>query len=450
MELSDSDLQSRLRVVPGALAGYFRPATRDYTHTARLIAEGIGAGSGIVITSGDLDQSQDLRDAALRADLEVIIDPRSVELSFPGGFELAGVRQLPWAGEHAHEPEEFTGRVARVFSRRLAQHAVEAEATAVLSPSHYLESIPSPWVGVDFNLTTELRDALDGMGGKHIAIYYPLIIMLRTVGASSARAYVTKYLNHLRERGALDAVWLRIQGFGVDSSGPVNLRRYLEFARALHLLGVPLVGERTGTVGVPMLAFGAVGGIESGLTLGERCDLHPLRKKVKDGKGYMPAPRVYLQEIGAFVTKAQAQSFLGHRKAKNWFICQDDCCKGVEGMLSDPRRHFVARRTKEIHDLAKVPLDLRPDVYGDWLGKAAERVKIALKVDQSFHRHAKRITNWQRVLSEVRERDKEMGKRTIATAPTGRRLLHRTGSGSFPEEDQRRSQVYNIQDYLSL
>jgi hypothetical protein len=52
-----------------------------------------------------------------------------------------------------------------------------------------------------------------------------------------------------------------------------------------------------------------VGAIESGLTFGETCDLSSLLKPTK-GKGFMPAPRVYLQQIGAFVKKGVATEFL--------------------------------------------------------------------------------------------------------------------------------------------
>lgn len=72
--------------------------------------------------------------------------------------------------------------------------------------------------------------------------------------------------------------------------------------RALHVLGVPLVAEHSGTVGVALLAFGAVGGIESGITIAEGVNLDGYLKLPKpDVKPFAPAPRVYLHEIGAFL-----------------------------------------------------------------------------------------------------------------------------------------------------
>ena len=39
------------------------------------------------------------------------------------------------------------------------------------------------------------------------------------------------------------------------------------------------VAERVGTVGLALMAFGAVGGVESGVTLGERFNVRDLRKR---------------------------------------------------------------------------------------------------------------------------------------------------------------------------
>ena len=74
----------------------------------------------------------------------------------------------------------------------------------------------------------------------------------------------------------IDAVWLRIHPFGTTAAGPIALRGYIEACRDLHRVGVPLVAERSGTIGVALMAFGAVGGIESGITLGERFDARTL------------------------------------------------------------------------------------------------------------------------------------------------------------------------------
>jgi hypothetical protein len=57
--------------------------------------------------------------------------------------------------------------------------------------------------------------------------------------------------------GAIDAVWLRTVGFDTRS-GPVSLRRYVVGGRGFHQLGVPIVGDRAGTLGLVMLALASL------------------------------------------------------------------------------------------------------------------------------------------------------------------------------------------------
>jgi hypothetical protein len=131
-----------------------------------------------------------------------------------------------------------------------------------------------------------------------VLIYYPLVARSAALLSTEARERVGATLTGL----PIDAVWLRLHPFGTATAGPLALRRYLETCRALHVLDLPLVAEHSGTVGVALLAFGAVGGIESGITLGEQVDLTTMLRPPKpDAKAFTPAPRVYLHAIGAFV-----------------------------------------------------------------------------------------------------------------------------------------------------
>jgi hypothetical protein len=56
----------------------------------------------------------------------------------------------------------------------------------------------------------------------------------------------------------------------------------------------------SGTVGVALLAFRAVGGIESGITYGERYDVNPLIKPPTNNDPFSPSPRVYIERLGTF------------------------------------------------------------------------------------------------------------------------------------------------------
>jgi hypothetical protein len=341
-------------------------------------------------------ESEGLREQAQIAGLEVVLDPRVMELATPGGFARKNLRELPWAGLDVHSADDFLGTRAPSLVNELAQLAVAMKVSAVLAPTHFLEGRGSRWVTVDSESATMLREALNAAGGEDIALYYVLASSF-TVLDPTERASV---LARLRDK-PLDALWLRIHNFGTSSSGPVNLRRYVALCRDAHQLGLPVVAERTGTVGLPLLALGCVGGIESGITFGDA----GAWQRRPSGKPFIPQPRVYLPEIGAFLPVREAGQFL-RRRGMHGHVCQGrGCCRrGVEDMLGDPRRHFVVSRAREIESLSRLPAGLRTQQYLEtWLRPASDRATRAMQVDESLERHRKRLDQWRGAIGAIAE-----------------------------------------------
>lgn len=402
---------SHLRLIrdPDPLASYIRPLGRDLGHTADLIAAGFPVGDGIIIDACAPQRSDGLRRAAREADLAVILDPRSVELSTPGGRRRSGVTELPWATKDMDEPGRFGEGRCREFAEALVNAAVELDVTAILAPSHYHDAFPSSWFEVDVRLTRALHGALDEAGVRaRIHIYFPLISKLSALLPALERRRTLARLAGMAEENVIDALWLRMHGFGSTQAGPFNLKRYIELARDAHGIGVPVVAERTGTVGIAFLAFGAAAGIESSITHGEWYDVRPLMKpRSRSGGGFTIQPRVYLPQIGAFLKREPAAAFLNSRNIKNGFACQESCCKrGIVDMLAEPRRHFLVNRTREVENLARVPQEARVEHYFDtWLRLASDRATRAARVEDSLMRQRDRLDQWRATLSEIRDRD---------------------------------------------
>jgi hypothetical protein len=408
-----------LRAVEPPLAGYLRPFKRDCAHLAQLLAEGLPVGAGVVLDPTMASESEGLREQARIAGIEVVLDPRVMELATPGGFARKNLRELPWAGVEVHSPDYFLGSRASSLVNEVAELAVDMKVSAVLAPTHFLEGRGSRWVAVDSEAATMLREALDAVGGEDIALYYVLASSF-TVLDPSERARV---LARLRDK-PLDALWLRIHNFGTSSSGPVNLRRYVALCREAHQLGLPVVAERTGTVGLPLLALGCVGGIESGITFGDSFDAGAWQRK-PSGKPFIPQPRVYLTEIGGFLPAKEAGQFL-RRRGMHGHVCQGrGCCRrGVEDMLGDPRRHFVVSRAREIESLSRLPAGLRAHQYLEtWLRPASDRATRAMQVDESLERHRKRLDQWRGAIGAIVEEDRQGVSRSLV--PQGGRIRRR-------------------------
>jgi len=417
--MTDTNIR-HLRGVSPPLAGYLRVGHRDATLMTKLLEQGLPTGAGVIIDHAARARTADLRSAAVENGVEVILDPKSVELSTVGGMASGTVAGLPWAHQTPQNPSSLSGEGGDTLSDCIAAAAVDQQVTGVLAPTHFLDSDPR-WLDVDAALTARLRDQLDAAHSGTTVVYYPLIASLRVLNDKAYRDRITAQLAALVAARQIDGVFLRIQGFGTTKAGPRNLRSYLNAARRLHGLGVPLVGERTGCVGVALAAFGAVGGIESSITYGEVYDARRLNKP-PDGKGFVPAPRVYIKDAMALVAKQEATTILARRGFAR-LGCQQACCgRDRQAMLDDARRHFVVTRSNELIHLSTTPDSERAEHYlTTALMPARDSAAQLARFLPALASHRNRLDDWYLSLRRTLE-DDAATVRTTALVPTGHRL----------------------------
>jgi hypothetical protein len=174
------------------------------------------------------------------------------------------------------------------------------------------------------------------------------------------------------------------------------------------------------------MAFGAVGGIESGITLGERFNFGDFKKQKDGDKPFAPQARVYIAELGCFLTRKQATKFFEIRGMKAKFGCRDtDCCRrGIEDTLRDPRPHFLNVRPREVATMGRLPEDLRASNYLDeFLRPATDLALTASRVFPEIEQTRVRLERWRTTLGAIhRERPAE----SFAIAPNGERVMRRS------------------------
>ena len=414
----------RIRPVSPPLAGYFRPGWNDHTVILQVISERMPRClSGILCDPSYERRHGELWKEAARGGVETVLDTRAMELATSVG--LATLRdRVPWSSDHPHQPEDFDGALGKDFSTQLAAYISHRPISAVLSPTHFILGSDDPWLAVDARLSWLLREALDATGSDRMPIYYPLALPAAQLRNPAIRRRLIAHLSAL----PVDALWLRLSPFGSRTSGGVALRGYLDACRDLRSLGLPLVAERTGTLGVALLAFGATGGIESGVTTGENFDFSRFRRPREGGAGYSPPPRVYMGEIMSFLSPAQAEELLQNRTLRSQFACQGHwcCTQGVKDMVRDPRRHFLARRLGEISGISELPPQLRPRIYmEDALRPATDLVTRASSVLPALLTSRDRLERWRYTLGSIL---KDGTPDVSATVPQGERLRLRVGA----------------------
>ena len=410
-----------LRRVAPPLASYLRVGQRDVSLMGKLLDQGFTVGAGLIVDPSAVERTAEMRDVAVENGVEVILDTRGVELSTIGGLAMPSVAKLRWAATRPYTPSDLSAARGAVVASLIAETAIAQKVTGVLAHTHLLDQV-DPWLDVDANLVGELRIALDSNGAGSTSIYYPLIAPLQLLRDEPSIVRIIDALQVLVTERKIDGIFLRVQGFGTRFAGPRNLRSYINVARGLHGLGVPLVAERTGCVGVALAAFGAVGGVESSVTYGEAYDARRLKHESK-GKGFLPPPRVYISGAMLTIPVEQARAIFT-RRGFGRLACDRSCCRGGrEATLQDPRRHFVVTRAAELSDMSAIPSSERPENFlTRSLTPARETSAQIARFDSSFEKHRNRLDDWNLALRHTLAADR-LAQPTVAIVPTGHRLL---------------------------
>ncbi len=402
--------------IPSSLGLYLRPGRRDHKPVVSLLAESQNRISGVVIDPVAVSWQAELLAEAPEHRVETVLDPKTIEMATPGGFNT-NLAKLPWASEEPHRVELLAGLSGEQLAHSVAEFVVGNGLTAVLAPTHYLDD--PRWFAVDRQLTRQLRSHLDAAGATEVPIYYVLSMPSTQFHDPGVRSGLIDGLRGL----PIDAVWLRIHPFG-GASGPLALKRYIRSCQDFHQLGFPLIGEKTGFAGLALMAFGAVGGCESGITVGERFDAGNLVRP-RGGRPFLPPPRVYISELGLFLSRKRAEAFFDNRYMKSRFACKDRrCCRrGLDDMMADPRRHFLIRRSREVARLSRVPHSLRAERYLERVLRPATDLAVAAaRADASLEGYRHRLDSWRATLGSFLELSPPT---SYSAVPDGRRMKAR-------------------------
>ena len=421
----DSPITPRLiHAVPPQLGTYVRPNRVDHKSLLTFLANGAPAGlEGIVFDPTLCGIHAELLDETRERKIEAVLDTRAMELALQGGF-VGTRRTLPWAGEEVHQYDSLRGTSGRDCVKRIVDWMGTRRLSSILAPTHYLaDGVGDPWFHIDRELTIALRELLDHAGLNHIPIYYPLAIKGEAFFDNRQREQIRVAFSSL----PIDAVWLRVHPFGTRSGGNV-VRKYIRACADLHPSALPLVAEKSGTTGLALLAFGAVGAIESGVTIGEHFDANNLVSPRNSGKPFTPHARVYIPELQTFLSKKQARAFFDNRSIRTFFACKEEgCCpRGSDDMLLHAKEHFLRRRAGEIKRLSTLPETLRAARYmEETLRPATDKMAKAVAAEPQLQTTQQRLALMRTVLGAILE---EALPVSFSAVPEGKRIQTRRGA----------------------
>lgn len=145
------------------------------------------------------------------------------------------------------------------------------------------------------------------------------------------------------------------------------------------------------------------------------------------GDGFSPPSRIYLPDLGAFLTRKKTEAFFEHRRMRREFGCQDSrCCRRATDMLRNPRRHFSVQRMAEVARLSRIPEQLRAGIYlYDFLRPATDLALQAARVEPSLVPTGRRLESWRITLGAMH---RERSAATFSQLPEGKRIRHVRGA----------------------
>ena len=371
-----------VRLAPDPLGLYVRAGRLDQKDLQSFITSGSAAFTGVVFEAKRVGQQKELLSLVLERGLDAVLDPQTQAMATVGGY-AKGMDGLPWSKKRPHALEDLaTAFQQRQMAEDIAKFAIQHGFTQVITPTHLITGPEDPWLAIDIGSANALRAALERHGAGHVQLHYSLALSYEAFRTGPKRLAVLEQLR----RAMVDGLWLNISSCGSDSS-PTAITRYGDAASDFHALGLPIVADHAGgLMGLSLLAFGAVGGLSHGVTLGERFDTASWHKVPEEGKKVFGAKmRIYLPMLDLMLPRVDVERFFeaGGGRARSAFGCRDtNCCRrGVDDMLQAPARHFLYQRTHQVAGLGQIPESIRPTEFlEEHLRPASDAALVAAKL----------------------------------------------------------------------
>lgn len=420
-----------VRLAPDPLGLYIRAGRIDHKDLQTFIASGAAAFTGVVFEAKRVGQQKELLSLVLERGLDAVLDPQTQAMATVGGYAKS-MDGLSWSKKRPHTLADLaTAFQQRQMAEEIAKFVAFHGFTQVIAPTHLISGPDDPWLAIDIASANTLRAALERQGVGHVQLQYSLALSYEAFRTIPKRLAVLDQLRRVRA----DSLWLNIQGCGSDSS-PTAITRYGDAAVDFHALGVPIVADHVGgLVGLSLLAFGAVGGLSHGVTLGERFDTGSWHKVPENKPSFGAKIRVYMPTLDLMLARVDAERFFeaGGGRARSAFCCRDtNCChRGMDDMLQAPARHFLYQRTQQVAGLGQIPESIRPSQFlEEHLRPASDAALLATKLslpddlNQKTARQAKRLNDLRTTLGPYAKkcRDSSFARHPVTRIARGGKL----------------------------
>jgi hypothetical protein len=410
------------RSQPDPLAFFVRVGRNDHREMLELLATGERGVFGVVIEAQYLKRHRDLVTEVRSRDYDLILDPKTQPMGFPGGL-TEKLSALPWGLTRHHNVTDFDGAAGRAVAVQIVEMAVANRFTQILGPTHLLRGPNDPWLRRDIKMMDWTADAISA-SGKKIGLIYSLAVPMEVLRDQAQRLALTEAIAD----APCDTIWLKIENFGLDATGE-KTAAYVDSCRAFHARGLPIVADHVGGLpGLAALAFGAVGGIAHGVTLHQNFKAASWRRPSASSGGGL-SWRVYLPQLDMLMKSPTAETLLRTSpRVRALCGCRDThCCPhGVRDMIGRPARHALYQRSREVESLSGTPQELRAARFieervravSDSVAALAALPGLPSELQKSFLKKQRDTSRFRQAMAHLTQ---TLPDQSVAIAPKRRR-----------------------------
>lgn len=400
----------QLRTGREPLAFFVRVGRNDHKELLELTAAGERGIFGLVIEAPYVERHRELIIEARKRDVDVILDPRTQQMSLPGSYNGALV-DLPWGQTQRHHSiADFDGQPGQNRVTQIVDFALRHGCTQLLGPSHLIGDPNDPWLQRDISTMRLTAEQIQQAGGK-LGLIYSLALPMSVFRDDARRSAIIAAIDN----APCDAIWLKIENFGDDASGEKAVA-YIKACRDFHVRGLPLVADHVGGLpGLGTLAFGAVGGIAHGVTMNQGFTAARWRHPRKKGGGGNER-RIYLPQLDMLVKSDVAKQFIASsQRVRSQHVCPTPhcCARGLSDMLDRPARHAIYQRAREIENLGEAPKSVMVANYLDKVRRVSDAVALAASFDKVDDKFKKTLRDKQKNLGHFRDAMAHLAKTSL-------------------------------------
>lgn len=303
-------------------------------------------------------------EAALTAGLEVLYDPRTERLEYPG----LTLRGLPG---YTGEPYDLDRLAASIDERqRLVDAVVTAhpDVVTIVTPPHFLIRDRR-----SAHLNLALAEAARHAAAKRVR---PVLTL-----KSRLSRELSQEISEIYAAAGFTEIDLRFTPLGSENDGIPKIRSAFTTARLFREAGMRVILGRSGNIGQTAFALGHADGFSVGIGQMERIDhaadvsrQNRPPKLDADGKkigGIWQG--VYLPGIAATLSIKRAKELLAHSDIRTRLGCRiDSCGASLFGPIDDYRTHYLHSRASDVAKLIETPEAWRSKLETDRLRRAIE------------------------------------------------------------------------------